>query len=69
MRVYIEACLLKCLFMDKQYPYLGASPGRIQVCKCCVKTLLEVKSIFSKRNLQPHVTGVAHCLDKVGGKY
>lgn len=38
------------LIVDKQYSYLGASPDRIQVCKCCTKTLLEVKSIFSKRN-------------------
>ncbi|PFX14312.1 hypothetical protein AWC38_SpisGene21535 [Stylophora pistillata] len=56
------------LIVDKQYPYLGASPDRIQVCKCCPKTLLEVKSIFSKRNLQPHVAE-AHCLDVVAGKY
>ena len=32
------------LIKDKQYPYLGASPDRIQVCNCCAKTLLEVTS-------------------------
>lgn len=56
------------LIVDKQYPYMGASPDRIQVCKCCAKTLLEVKSIFSERNLQPHVAA-AHCLGIVAGKY
>ena len=56
------------LFTDKQYPCLRASPGRIQVYKWCVNTLLEVKSILSKRNLQPHV-GAAHCLDEVADKY
>ena len=25
-------------FIDMQYPYLGASPGRIQVFKCCLDT-------------------------------
>ena len=39
----------------------GASPGRIQVFKSGVKKLLEVKSIFSKGNLQPSV--------EVAGKY
>ena len=56
------------VFIDMQYPYLGASPGRIQVCTCCIKTLLEVKGIFNKKkNVQPHV-GAAHCLDEVAGK-
>ena len=47
---------------------MGAFPGRIQVCKCRVKTLLEVKSIFSKINLEPHI-GAAHCLDELAGEY
>ena len=56
------------LIKDKQYPYLGASPDRIQVCNCCAKTLLEVTSIFGRRNLQLDVAA-AHCLDEVAAKY
>lgn len=56
------------LIKDKQYPYLGASPDRIQVCNCCAKTLLEVTSIFGRRNLQLYVAA-AHCLDEVAAKY
>ena len=56
------------LFIDEHHPYLGATPDRIQVCKCCVKILLEVKSIFSKRNLPPHIAAASY-LEKVHGKY
>lgn len=60
IKEYIKKCKTKHkgmvvlhsgLSIDKQYPYLGAFPDRIQVCKCCVKILLEVKSIFGKRLL------------------
>lgn len=56
------------LFIDEHHPYLGASPARIQVYKYCVKILLEVKSIFSKRNLPPHIATASY-LEKVDGKY
>ena len=56
------------LFIDNQHPYLGASPDRLQVCKCCVKILLEVKSIFSKGNLPPHIAAASY-LEEVDGKY
>ena len=56
------------LLIDNQHPYLGASPDRSQVCKCCVKILLEVKSIFSKRNLPPHIAATSY-LEDVDGKY
>ena len=56
------------LFIDEHHPYLGATPDRIQLCKCCVKILLEVKSIFSKRNLPPHIAAASY-LEKVNGKY
>ena len=55
-------------FIDEQYSDLGASLGRIQVFKCCVKILLEVKSILSEGNLQPHVAAT-HCLDEVAVKH
>ena len=56
------------LFIDKQHPYLRASPDRLQVCKCCVEILLEVKSILSKRNLPPHIAAASY-LQEVDGKY
>ena len=55
-------------FIDEQYSDLGASLGRIQVFKCCVKILLEVKSILSEGNLQPHVAAT-HCLNEVAVKH
>ena len=54
------------LIKDKQYLYLGASPDRIQVCNCCAKTLLEVTSIFSRRNLHEVADDD---LDEVAAKY
>lgn len=30
------------LFIDKNYPYIGASPDGIVLCKCCGKGLLDM---------------------------
>jgi len=35
--------------------FIAASPDGICYCSCCGKKLIEVKSIFSKKNLQPSV--------------
>lgn len=44
------------LVIHKSLPYLGASPDGIRSCGCCPKkTLVEVKSLYSKRNLLPFV--------------
>ena len=34
---------------------LRASPDGIRICACCQKKLIEVKSMYAKRNLPPHV--------------
>lgn len=39
------------LVINQKWPFLGASPDRIHFCKCHGKTLVECKSLFSKRNL------------------
>lgn len=43
------------LVVNPLWPFLGASPDRIRYCKCHCKTLLEIKSLYSKRNLLPAV--------------
>ncbi|CAH3023063.1 unnamed protein product, partial [Porites evermanni] len=32
------------------WPFLGASPDGIRICTCCQKKLIEVKSMYAKRN-------------------
>lgn len=41
--------------INPKWPFLGASPDRIRYCKCHGKTLVECKSLFSKRNLLPGI--------------
>lgn len=43
------------LVINQKWPFLGASPDRIRFCKCHGKTLVECKSLFSKRNLLPGI--------------
>ena len=35
------------LYLDEQFPYIGASPDRIILCASCPKSCLEVKCPFS----------------------
>ena len=35
--------------------FLGASPDGVRMCECCQKKLIEVKSMYAKRNLPPQV--------------
>lgn len=40
--------VLECgLYLDKNTPYIGASPDRIIACDCCLPACLEVKCPFS----------------------
>ena len=43
------------VIINQRWPFLGASPDRIRSCKCHGKTLVECKSLFSKRNLLPGI--------------
>ncbi|XP_069116847.1 uncharacterized protein [Argopecten irradians] len=49
-----KASLQLCgLFVDKDHPFLGASPDGIVKCKCCGEGLLEVKCSFMYKNQTP----------------
>lgn len=41
------------LFIDPNFPYLGASPDALVKCKCCGKGLLEIKCSFVHQNKDP----------------
>lgn len=43
------------LLVNEEFTFLGASPDCIQFCKCCGMKLIEVKSIYSKKNLKPSI--------------
>lgn len=43
------------LIINKLWPFLGASPDGIRICECCKKKLIEVKSMYAKRNLPPQI--------------
>ena len=43
------------LVFNQTWPFLGASQDRIHSCNCHGKTLVECKSLFSKRNLLPGI--------------
>lgn len=48
--------LLDCgLAVSEEHPFLGASPDGMRYCKCCGTKLVEVKAIYSKKNLRPPV--------------
>ena len=56
VKVHKDLSISKCgLVINQQWPYLGASPDRIQYCGCHGKFLIECKSLFAKRNLLPLV--------------
>ena len=42
------------LYLDEQFPYIGASPDRIILCSCCPKACLEVKCPFSINYTTPY---------------
>ena len=49
------------------WPHLGASLHGICHCLCCAKRVIEVKSLFSKRSLPPHIAASEY-VHKVDGK-
>ena len=56
------------LVINTSWPHLGASPDGIRYCECCGKRVVEIKSLFSKRNLPPHIAASDYII-KVNGKY
>ncbi|XP_078355836.1 uncharacterized protein LOC144640614 [Oculina patagonica] len=48
--------MMECgLAVSEEQPFLGASPDGFCYCSCCGKRLVEVKSIYSKKNLKPSI--------------
>lgn len=41
------------LVINPAYPYLGATPDGIVLCKCCGKGLLEIKCSFKYKDISP----------------
>ena len=41
------------LFIDKENPYIGASPDGVVSCSCCGRGLLEIKCSFTHQNVTP----------------
>ena len=39
--------------IDKEYPFLSASPDQVIYCKCCGNGLVEIKCPYSIRNVSP----------------
>lgn len=56
------------LVVNVSWPHLGASPDGIRHCLCCAKRVIEVKSLFTKRSLPPHIAASEYEY-KVNGKY
>ncbi|CAH3192737.1 unnamed protein product, partial [Porites evermanni] len=57
------------LIVNTLWPFLGASPDGIRICTCCQKKLIiEVKSMYAKRNVPPHVAAEENLM-LVDGKY
>ena len=56
------------VIVNTLWPFLGASPDGIRICTCCQKKLIEVKSMYAKRNLPPHVAAEENLI-LVDGKY
>lgn len=55
------------LFVQKETPYLAASPDAVVACSCCGEGLLEIKCPFKHRNVSPQDAASSDskfCLDK-----
>ena len=56
------------LVVNVSWLHLGASPDGIRYCEYCGKRILEVKSLFSKRSLPPHIAASEYIF-KDSGRY
>ena len=56
------------IIVNTLWPFLGASPDGARMCECCRKKLIEVKSMYAKRNLPPQVAAEEKLMF-VGDKY
>ena len=55
-KAHKKLCISECgLIVDPEFPHLGSSPDRMRFCHCCGKRVVEVKSLFAKRSLMPHI--------------
>ena len=55
------------LVVNPLWPFLDASPDSVQYCKCHPKTLVEIKGLFSKRNLLPAVAAADKLIKTTNG--
>ena len=66
-KVHKELCVSECgLIIDPELSHLGSSPDRIRVCQCCGKRVVEVKSLYSKRSLMPHIAAAEYIYKENG---
>ena len=56
------------LIINTLWPFLEASPDGVRICECCQKKLIEIKSMYAKRNHPPQVAAEEKLMF-VGGKY
>lgn len=67
LKVHKDLCVCECgLIIDSELSYLGSSPDRIRSCTCCGKRVVEVKSLYSKRSLLPHIAAGDHIYKENG---
>lgn len=68
-KIHKELCISECgLIVNPELSHLGSSPDRMQFCVCCGKRVVEVKSLFAKRSLLPHIAA-ADYIYKEDGAY
>ena len=47
------------LFVNPQYPYLGASPDGVVSCQCCGEGIIEIKCPYSLRDSDPNTITIS----------
>ena len=57
------------LFLDKEIPFIGASPDGIISCKCCWKGVLEVKCPFCVKEGLPDEESEDFCMELQNNKW
>ena len=51
------------IFIQKEYPHLGASPESIITCNCCGDFVVEIKCPFSIKNVIPHCQNLPYLIE------
>ena len=68
-KVHKELCITESgLIVNPELLHVGSCPDRMRYCQCCGNRVVEVKSLFAKRSLLPHIAA-ADYLYKEDGVY